>query len=297
MNTKYRISKYLTSVLCGLLIDLNARNNYGKRTWYLEFYISCSFCSNVCAYVMSNNRKVCQNCHSKVIVTLTPSTPNTLKNYCQSKQIVSKRIGVAYTKKVSMDSGTGNYLVTYSNLGINKQFKTIKEQEKYKKRCDILKKHYILNKELEFLLDQVTSRLRYNMLKEDIFINHSFNSEYFLKLRKKKEAAFEHEDIKVAEQSSSAGKNTVVDNIATNFQKLDIREQDNVLPWQEILHRETPITRPEFYRGLNSVRDVKTLSIYRNGIRNKRLVYNLSYKYVIDQCEIRARKIKSASWC
>ncbi|POG65291.1 hypothetical protein GLOIN_2v1844848 [Rhizophagus irregularis DAOM 181602=DAOM 197198] len=44
------------------------------------------------------------------------------------------------------------------------------------------------------------------MLKEDIFINHSFNSEYFLKLRKKKEAAFEHEDIKVAEQSSSAEK-------------------------------------------------------------------------------------------
>ncbi|POG64273.1 hypothetical protein GLOIN_2v1845427 [Rhizophagus irregularis DAOM 181602=DAOM 197198] len=34
------------------------------------------------------------------------------------------------------------------------------------------------------------------MLKEDIFINHSFNSEYFLELRKKKEAAFEREDIK-----------------------------------------------------------------------------------------------------
>ncbi|CAB4489953.1 unnamed protein product [Rhizophagus irregularis] len=135
------------------------------------------------------------------------------------------------------------------------------------------------------------------MLKEDIFINHSFNSEYFLELRKKKEAAFEREDIKVAEQSTSAGKNTMVDNITTNFQELDIREQDNVLPWQEILRRETPITRPEFYRGLNSVRDVKTLSIYRNGVRNKRLVYNLSYKYVIDQCEIRACKIKSVSWC
>uniref|UniRef100_U9T8T7 Uncharacterized protein n=1 Tax=Rhizophagus irregularis (strain DAOM 181602 / DAOM 197198 / MUCL 43194) TaxID=747089 RepID=U9T8T7_RHIID len=199
---------------------------------------------------MSNNRKVCQNCRSKVIVTPTPPTQNTFKNYCQSKQIVSKRIGVTYTKKVSMDSGTGNYLVTYSNLGINKQFKTMKEQEKYKKRftnslknhknkwnytnngfeskpvvskhrlkrrCDILKKHYISNKELEFLLDQ--------------------------------EAAFEHEDIKVAEQSSSAGKNTMVDNITTNFQELEIREQDNVLPWQEILRRETPITRPEFHRG------------------------------------------------
>ncbi|CAB4380242.1 unnamed protein product [Rhizophagus irregularis] len=206
---------------------------------------------------MSSNRKVCQNCRSKVIVTPTPPTQNTFKNYCQSKQIVSKRIGVSYTKKVLMDSGTGNYLVTYSNLGVNKQFKMIKEQEKYKKRftnslkshknkwnytnnrfeskpvvskhqlkrrCDILKKHYISNKELEFL-------------------------EYFLKLRKKKEAAFEREDIKMAEQSTSAGKNTMVDSITTNFQELEIREQDNVLPWQEILRREIPITRPEFHRG------------------------------------------------
>ncbi|UZO29584.1 uncharacterized protein OCT59_023048 [Rhizophagus irregularis] len=95
--------------------------------------------------------------------------------------------------------------------------KLVVSKHRLKRRCDILKKHYISNKELEFL--------------------------------KKKEAAFEHEDIKVAEQSSSAGKNTVVDNIATNFQKLEIREQDNVLPWQEILRRETLITRPEFHRG------------------------------------------------
>ncbi|CAB4391124.1 unnamed protein product [Rhizophagus irregularis] len=135
------------------------------------------------------------------------------------------------------------------------------------------------------------------MLKEDIFINHSFNSEYFLELRKKKEAAFECKDIKVVEQSSSAGKNAAVDNITTHFQELEIREQDNVLPWQEILRREIPITRPEFHRGLNSVRNLKTLTIYHNRVRNKRLVYNLSYKYVIDKCELRAHKIKSASWC
>ncbi|PKK42424.1 hypothetical protein RhiirC2_804498 [Rhizophagus irregularis] len=91
---------------------------------------------------MPNNRKVCQNCCSKVIVTPTPPMQNTFKNYCQIKQIVSKRIGVTYKKKVSMDSGTGNYLVTYSNLGINKQFKMMKEQEKYKKRfMNSLKTH------------------------------------------------------------------------------------------------------------------------------------------------------------
>ncbi|PKC62443.1 hypothetical protein RhiirA1_465120 [Rhizophagus irregularis] len=315
MNTKYRISKYLTSVFCGLPIDLNARNKYFCRIRQLLLdklvaienrlkkqeknrqtttYIKFSY--------GKRTWKVCQNCRSKVIVTPTPPMQNTFKNYCQSKQIVSKRISVTYTKKVSMDSGTGNYLVTYSNLGINKQFKTMKEQEKYKKRfTNSLKNHknkwnYTNNRfeskpELEFLLDQVTSRSGYNMLKEDIFINHSFNSEYFLELRKKKEAAFECEDIKVVEQSSSAGKNTIVDNITTNFQELEIREQDNVLPWQEILHREIPITRPEFHRGLNSVRDLKTLMTYCNGVRNKRLAYKLSYNYVIGQCEIRARKI------
>ncbi|EXX51389.1 hypothetical protein GLOIN_2v1880210 [Rhizophagus irregularis DAOM 181602=DAOM 197198] len=108
MNTKYRILKYLTSVFCGLPIDIETRNKYflricqllldklviienklkkqeknrqtttyikfshGRRTWYLGFYIPCSFCSNVCAYIMLRNRKVCQNCRSKVIVTPTP---------------------------------------------------------------------------------------------------------------------------------------------------------------------------------------------------------------------------------
>ncbi|POG83298.1 hypothetical protein GLOIN_2v1491160, partial [Rhizophagus irregularis DAOM 181602=DAOM 197198] len=33
-----------------------------------------------------------------------------------------------------MDGGARKYAVTYSNLQINKQFKTLKEQEKYKKR-------------------------------------------------------------------------------------------------------------------------------------------------------------------
>ncbi|GET63019.1 hypothetical protein GLOIN_2v1884393 [Rhizophagus irregularis DAOM 181602=DAOM 197198] len=170
MNTKYRISKYLTSVFCELPIDIETRNKYflrirqllldklvvienrlkkqeknrqtttyikfshGRRTWYLGFYIPCSFCSNVCAYVMSRNRKVCQNCHSKVIVTPTPPPQNVFKDFSKVKQVISKRVGVSYTKKVSMDGGARKYAFTYSNLQINKQFKTLKEQEKYKKR-------------------------------------------------------------------------------------------------------------------------------------------------------------------
>ncbi|GBC48785.2 hypothetical protein GLOIN_2v1872855 [Rhizophagus irregularis DAOM 181602=DAOM 197198] len=89
-----------------------------------------------------------------------------------------------------MDGRTRKYAVTYSNLRINKQFKMPKEQEKYKKRFknnlksnknkwqvtnngieskvliskhklkrrgDILRKQYISEKEMEFLVDQVTT--------------------------------------------------------------------------------------------------------------------------------------------
>ncbi|CAB4475554.1 unnamed protein product [Rhizophagus irregularis] len=284
MNTKYRISKYLTSVFCGLPIDIETRNKYflrirqllldklvvienrlknqeknrqtttyikfshGRRTWYLGFYIPCSFCSNVCAYVMSRNRKVCQNCRSKVIVTPTSPPQNVFKNFSKVKQVISKRVGVSYTKKVSMDGEARKYAVTYSNLQINKQFKTLKEQEKYKKRHDILKKQYISEKKMEFLVDQVTSEVGYKMLIDDIFINHSFNEEHFLELRKKKDASFERKDSKLAEQSSSAGQSATIDNIFTDLQEMEISGQDNVAPWQEILNRREPITRAEFHR-------------------------------------------------
>ncbi|CAB4387846.1 unnamed protein product [Rhizophagus irregularis] len=159
-----------------------------------------------------------------------------------------------------------NSLKTHKNKWnyTNNRFesKPVVSKHRLKQRGDILKKHYISNKELEFLFDQVT--------------------------RKKKEATLEYEDIKVAEQSTSAGKNIMVNDITTSFQELEIREQNNVLPWQEILRRQIPITRPEFHRGLNSVRDLQTLTMYHNGMRRKRLV-NLSHYYVIDQCDTKAR--------
>ncbi|GBC44203.2 hypothetical protein GLOIN_2v1839549 [Rhizophagus irregularis DAOM 181602=DAOM 197198] len=299
MNTKYRILKYLTSVFCGLPIDIKTRNKYflrirqllldklvvienrlkkqeknrqtttyikfshSRRTWYLGFYIPCSFCSNVCAYVMLRNRKVCQNCRSKVIVTPAPPPQNVFKDFSKVKQVISKRVGMSYTKKVLMDGRARKYAVTYSNLQINKQFKTLKEQEKYKKRFknslksnknkwqvtnngigskvliskhklkrryDILKKQYISEKEMEFLVDQVTSEVGYKMLIDDIFINHSFNEEHFFDLRKKKDASFDRKDGKLTEQSSSAGQSAMIDNIITDFQEIAIGGQNNVAP-------------------------------------------------------------------
>ncbi|PKC50860.1 hypothetical protein RhiirA1_485157, partial [Rhizophagus irregularis] len=117
--------------------------------------------------------------------------------------------------------------------------------------------------------------------------------EYFLELRKKKEATFEREDVKVAEQSTSAGKKFMVDDITTNLQELEIREQD-VLPWQEILNKFVPITKPEFHRRLNSIRDLDTLKMFYDGVRKKRRDHIVSYSYVKIQCDIKARKIKDA---
>ncbi|POG64647.1 hypothetical protein GLOIN_2v1673270, partial [Rhizophagus irregularis DAOM 181602=DAOM 197198] len=141
MNTKYRISKYLTSVFCGLLIDIKTRNKYFLRIRQLLLDKLVVIENRL--KKQGKNRQtttyikfshICQNCHLKVIVTPTPPPQNVFKDFSQIKQVISKRVGVFYTKKVLMDGGTRKYAVTYSNLWVNKQFKTLKEQEKYKKK-------------------------------------------------------------------------------------------------------------------------------------------------------------------
>ncbi|CAB4407326.1 unnamed protein product [Rhizophagus irregularis] len=314
MNTKYRISKYFDKQTRLKKQNKNKqtttyiRFSCGERVWYLGFYISCSFCNNVCAYVMSRNRKVCQNCRSKVIETPTPLPQNVFKDYSQVKQIISKRIGVTYTKKVSRHNGSGNYAVTYSNLGFNKQFKSRKEQEKYKKRFfnslktnknkwrdtynsfesktyiskyrlrrrdDIPEETTYISQENEFLMDQVSSQMGYNALIEEIFVKHSFNEEHFLELRSKKEHYL--------------------------TSKIILRQNNrlilfNLAPWQEILEKKIAITKPEFHRRLNSVRDLDVLRIYSNGVKRKKRGYGVIHIYVDAQCSIRACKIMKGLW-
>ncbi|PKY53462.1 hypothetical protein RhiirA4_471680 [Rhizophagus irregularis] len=170
---------------------------------------------------MSRNRKVCQNCRSKVINTPSPPPQNVFKDYSQVKQIISKRIGVTYTKKVLRHNGS------------------------------------------------VSSRIGYNALKE-IFVNHSFNKEHFLELRTKKEALFDPKNNTVTEQSNNLN--------------------------QEILEKKIAITKPEFHRGLNNVRDLDVLRIYSNGVKKKKRGYGVTYIYVDTQCSARARKIAKGLW-
>ncbi|CAB4489185.1 hypothetical protein RhiirA1_460503 [Rhizophagus irregularis] len=149
---------------------------------------------------------------------------------------------------------------------------------------------------MKFLMDQVTSEKRYNMLKEDIFINHSFNEKHFFELKKKKEVSFERKNSNVIEQSTSVIMGIMVDNIITNLQELIISVQDNVAPWQEILKKEVPITKAEFHCGLNSIRDSQTLTTYCNGMRKGRRARGVTHDYIINQCAIRARKIEQSLW-
>ncbi|CAB5186654.1 unnamed protein product [Rhizophagus irregularis] len=293
MNTKYRISKYLTSVFCGLPIDIETRNKYflrirqllldklvvienrlknKKRTDKLQLILNL---------VMADEHGIWGSisyAHSVVIVTPTPPPQNVFKDFSKVKQVISKHVGVSYTKKVLMDGGARKYAVTYSNLQINKH--------------DILKKQYISEKEMEFLVDQVTSEVGYKMLIGDIFINHSFNEEHFFELRKKKDASFERKDSKLAEQSSSAGQSTTIDNIITDLQEMEISGQNNVAPWQEIFNRREPITRAEFHWSLNGIRDKSLLMTYCNGVRRGRREHGVTHDYMVNQCAIKARKLE-----
>lgn len=222
MNIKYRILKYLTSVFYRLPINLKSGNKYyisyywinqlrqRQDLFYLYFY-----CNNVCAYVMLCDRKVCQNCHSKVIETPLPPVQNMFRNYSQVKHVSSKCIGITYTKKVLIEQVTMQLHMRIwtliNSLNHKRNRKNIKKKffyslknnknkqrdtnngfelkiyiSRYRLRCknksnDIFKKQYILIKEMKFLIDQVSSRTEYNMLKKKFLLVILLMRSIFLK--------------------------------------------------------------------------------------------------------------------
>ncbi|PKY25617.1 hypothetical protein RhiirB3_440639 [Rhizophagus irregularis] len=80
---------------------------------------------------------------------------------------------------------------------------------------------------MEFLMNQVSSKIGDNMLIEDIFINHSFNKEHFFKIRKRKEAIFDLKDNVVTEQSISTSEGAIINKVIENLKVLEISEQLN----------------------------------------------------------------------
>ncbi|PKY60796.1 hypothetical protein RhiirA4_484938 [Rhizophagus irregularis] len=111
VNVKFRISKYLTA-----LSSESPRNNetttyirfsVRQSTWYFGFYLPCSICSQLCAIVLSKDRKVC-GVHKKEVIQIPPKVPLEKaifkeKTHESTKQIYSARSGISYTKQLAFD--------------------------------------------------------------------------------------------------------------------------------------------------------------------------------------------------
>ncbi|UZO05501.1 uncharacterized protein OCT59_025849 [Rhizophagus irregularis] len=99
------------------------------------------------------------------------------------------------------------------------------------------------------------------MLKKKIFIGHFFNKKHFFKIRRKKEVIFDLEDNTVTEQLISTSEDVIINKVTEDLEALKISEQVNLALWQEILEKMLPISKSEFHRGLNSVRNLNTLNL------------------------------------
>ncbi|PKY32965.1 hypothetical protein RhiirB3_451529 [Rhizophagus irregularis] len=135
---------------------------------------------------MSKNRKVCQNCRSKVIVTPTPLPQNVFKDFSKVKQVTNKQFKMSkeqekYKKrfKNSLKSNKNKWQIT--NNGI--ESKVLISKYKLKRKGDILKKQYISEKEMEFLVcDKNFCRNSTNKKDEVLIYRHTYYEECFQRL-------------------------------------------------------------------------------------------------------------------
>ncbi|GET51958.1 hypothetical protein GLOIN_2v1845586 [Rhizophagus irregularis DAOM 181602=DAOM 197198] len=79
--------------------------------------------------------------------------------------------------------------------------------------------------------------------------------------RRKKEVIFDLEDNTVTEQLISTSEDVIINKVTEDLEALKISEQVNLALWQEILEKMLPISKSEFHRGLNSVRNLNTLNL------------------------------------
>jgi hypothetical protein len=139
VNVKFRISKYLTVVMLALPLSKGTRTKYFNRirflllekyqsicnrlssesprnnktttyirfsvrqsTWYFGFHLPCSICSQLCAIVLSRDRRIC-GVHKKEVIQKPPKVPLEKaifkeKTHESTKQIYSARSGISYMK-------------------------------------------------------------------------------------------------------------------------------------------------------------------------------------------------------
>ncbi|CAB4423255.1 unnamed protein product [Rhizophagus irregularis] len=143
-NVKFRISKFLTAVMLALPISKGMRTKYFNRirflllekyqsicnrlssdsprnnetttyirfsvrqsTWYFGFHVPCNMCSQVCAIVLSKDRRICWR-HKKEVIQKPPKVPLDKAVFKEkahefTKQVYSARSGVSYTKQLAFE--------------------------------------------------------------------------------------------------------------------------------------------------------------------------------------------------
>ncbi|CAB4429617.1 unnamed protein product [Rhizophagus irregularis] len=143
-NVKFCISKYLTAVMLALPISKGTRTKYFNKirflllekyqsicnrllsesprnnktttyirfsvkqsTWYFGFHLLYNVCSQVCAIILSKDRRICWS-HKKEVIQKPPKVPLEKaifkeKTHKFMKEIFSARSGVSYTKQLAFD--------------------------------------------------------------------------------------------------------------------------------------------------------------------------------------------------
>jgi hypothetical protein len=78
-----------------------------QSTWYFGFHLPYSVCSQVCAIVLSKDRRICWS-HKKEVIQKPPKVPLEKaifkeKTHKFTKEIFSAQSGVSYTKQLAFD--------------------------------------------------------------------------------------------------------------------------------------------------------------------------------------------------
>ncbi|PKY46581.1 hypothetical protein RhiirA4_461475 [Rhizophagus irregularis] len=207
-NVKFCISKYLTAVMLALPISKGTRTKYFNKirflllekyqsicnrllsesprnnktttyirfsvkqsTWYFGFHLLYNVCSQVCAIILSKDRRICWS-HKKEVIQKPPKVPLEKaifkeKTHKFMKEIFSARSGVSYTKQLAFDGR--------------------KAYEHPNSKCKTPKEQYIKSSDLALLYSEVNSYRAFNELTDDIFLNHTFDEDDFAMIRAFKE--------------------------------------------------------------------------------------------------------------
>ncbi|CAB4443024.1 unnamed protein product [Rhizophagus irregularis] len=254
VNVKFHIFKYLTAVMLALPLSKGTRTKYFNRirflllekyqmicnwlssesprnnetttyirfsvrqsTWYFGFYLPCSICLQLCAIVLSKDKRIC-GIHKKEVIQKLPKIPLDKaifkeNSHESTKRIFSAQRGISYTKQLAFKGRKSyeqpsakckklvNYRVIYKDYKETELTPETKKMELFaKRRIRGLKSNMekwkflnngevITNSQPLHHIWKLTAAIlteyhcAYNELTEDIFLNHTFDEDDFAIIR------------------------------------------------------------------------------------------------------------------